>query len=1591
VTGSVTVQDSGLLSIGGTFDLNIPAGTGGNTDTVNLNGGTLAVGSFIQSGNASTNAQNAVIRFNGGTLKALANDTSSSVFFLPAPAVAARTTTNVDTGGAIINSNTYNITIANPLVHGTGTTDGGVTKNGAGTLTLTAANTYNGVTTINAGTLNINGINALGGANYAGTTFNGGTLQYAATTTSGTDISSATKPVTLSAGGATIDTNGNTVTYANSIGNSGVGALTKTGAGTLTLGAANTYSGNTTIGSGTVSVGTFATGAAAQPLGKGTDVNLGAATSSGRLLYTGAGGTLDKNINALGNGSDTIESTGSGLLTLSGNLVKNGTILTLKGGSNGIAVTGVISGASAGSDLVINGGTVTLSNANTYNGPTTITSGTLNATNTSGSATGSGAVAVNGGVLAGSGIISGTVTVGGGAVAPGAAGVNLTLGGLVYNSGSLTFSLDGAAVTSSSITTANATFNAAPTLTLNLSNLSSFSNGQTYTLLTSTNPIVDGGFLTGLPVTTIGRVTLTPAEVGNTIVVNATGSAASLVWAGGASGVTTGAISGDGSTWDNTQTNTVSGNWDNGGTYDYFYNQDTLTFDDTGSPNHTVSIVGTVSPGSVTVNTASSYTFANGGSGAIAGVGSLTVAGGGLNLNTVNTYSGGTNVNAGATLTTGAAGALPGTNTVTVAGTVDLGGFNQTIGTLSDGGVSTGVVTSGVAGAVTLTTGLAANSTYSGIIQDGSGNVAVTKAGSGKLTLTGANAYSGTTSVSAGVLNIQNATGLGTTAAGTSVTSGAALQIQGGITVGAESLSLNGTGVGATGALRNISDTNIYGGLVTLAGATRINSDAGTLTLSNAGTITGATFGLTVGGSGDTVINSIIGTTTGTLTKDGSGTLTLAGANTYSGTTTINAGTVSVVTPANTGTGGVTLNGGTFKTTGTTNAATTKVFTIGASGGTFNLANFTNPTNAQLYLNTANQLVGSGPLTIVSNTGAGIGNIRVAKANTYNGAITVQNGGNFEFGLAGAVTATANTGATFTVNSGGEIEVNTGVTNPAAITVNGGIVSFEGGAAGVYSGPISLSAGGATIGMRNWYNQATAGGSITGVVSGAGNLTLGTTDTTTSGAVTLSGANTYTGDTTIANGTVNAASIVVASGASNLGNSTNAVTLGTSAKTGTLNYTGGTAAYTRGFTVAAGGGILINAGSGTLNVDTGGVATSGTFTVNGASTKDINITSVISGSGGLSKTGANTVTLTEANTYTGATNIGTGGTLQLGNGGTTGVLSASSAITDNGNLTINHSNAVTQGTDFSSAAITGTGTLTQAGAGTTTLTAANTYSGGTTISAGSLQLGNGGTTGSLSVTGAIVDNGNLTINRSNAVVQGTAFSSAAITGTGSLTQAGSGTTTLNAANSYSGATTITGGTLEVATGGSLTGTTAISITGGTLLLSTDVAINNTSANVSLGTGGTLALSSGLGSISETLGTLTLSDNSTLDFGDTGTGNTLNFTNVILNGFTLTVAHWSGSYPPGATDDTGTPPDNQDRLLFSGLSLQSGDLDRISFTNDDGAFIGTGQQISFGGSSEIVPIAAVPEPTTILGGLALLGLVGYRERRRIKGLAASLKG
>ena len=172
--------------------------------------------------------------------------------------------------------------------------------------------------------------------------------------------------------------------------------------------------------------------------------------------------------------------------------------------------------------------------------------------------------------------------------------------------------------------------------------------------------------------------------------------------------------------------------------------------------------------------------------------------------------------------------------------------------------------------------------------------------------------------------------------------------------------------------------------------------------------------------------------------------------------------------------------------------------------------------------------------------------------------------------------------------------------------------------------------------------------------------------------------------------------------------------------------------------------------------------------------------------GSLTKVGTGTLTLTGENTYPGGTTV-TAGTLQLGDGGTTGNITGN--VANNAILAFNRSDSFTfGGAKGPVSVISGTGSVQQIGIGTTVLIANNTYTGGTIINAGTLQLGNGGTTGS--ITGNVTDNGILAFNRTDSFTF-----DGVISGTGSVQQNGTGTTVLAGTNTYSGGTTIAAGTI----------------------------------------------------------------------------------------------------------------------------------------------------------------------------------------------------
>jgi autotransporter-associated beta strand protein len=252
--------------------------------------------------------------------------------------------------------------------------------------------------------------------------------------------------------------------------------------------------------------------------------------------------------------------------------------------------------------------------------------------------------------------------------------------------------------------------------------------------------------------------------------------------------------------------------------------------------------------------------------------------------------------------------------TVNTSSQLNLNGWNSTIGslTLSNATVVSGSGTLTLNGQVTCSGNL--GSTISGnlnlggvlqtvnvangaaaddlVISAAVSNGGIEKTGAGRLVLSGTNTFDGNVVVSNGVLAVAASSALGSSVGGTTVTNGARLELRNNVAVGSESLTLNGSG-GGYGALDNVSDTNSWGGPITLASSAMILCESGLLSLGN--TVAAAGFALTFNTTGDITVNGSITGPGTALTKDGPGQLTLAGAgNTYSGTTLINQGTLAL-------------------------------------------------------------------------------------------------------------------------------------------------------------------------------------------------------------------------------------------------------------------------------------------------------------------------------------------------------------------------------------------------------------------------------------------------------------------------------------------------------------------------------------------------------------------------------------------------------------------------------------------------------------------------------------------------------------------------
>jgi len=355
---------------------------------------------------------------------------------------------------------------------------------------------------------------------------------------------------------------------------------------------------------------------------------------------------------------------------------------------------------------------------------------------------------------------------------------------------------------------------------------------------------------------------------------------------------------------------------------------------------------------------------------------------------------------------------------------------------------------------------------------------------------------------------------------------------------------------------------------------------------------------------------------------------------------------------------------------------------------------------------------------------------------------------------------------------------------------------------------------------------------ISGVITGPNSLTLG------SGTLILGAANTYSGGTIVNGGTLRlgAGGALLSTGALAINGGTFDLN-GRTQTVGALSGTGGmldlragtlttdSASSTTLSSIISGSGAFVKRGTGTLtllgaNTYSGGTTVSGgvlqgnTTSLQGVITNDASVVfnqssngtyaGNMSGSGSLGKQGTGTVILTGANTHTGGTTV-SGGVLQ---GNTT---SLRGAITNNASVVFDQATAGTYAGNMS-----GSGSLTKAGAGVLTVSGTNSYSGGTTVSGGTFRLGSSTalpTMGALTVNGGTFDlngfnltvgslagsGGTISLGGSNLIADDATNTtlSTTITGTGGITKSGAGLLNLTGTNTYTGPTSVSGGRLAV--------------------------------------------------------------------------------------------------------------------------------------------------------------------------------------------------
>ena len=1406
---NTTTVFSGTLTDGTTDSLQLDKnGTGTMTlsGTNTYSGGTVFNGGILAV-SSDSNLGTGPLKLSGGTLELLAGITSSKAITLKSDGGGGTILTDAGT------TSSFSGAISNV---------GGLTKSGVGILILSGNNSYSGVTTVSAGkllagsttgfssssaftvnsVLDLNGFsNTVASLAGSGTVTNGGSLNQAIVF----PLTPIGTPVILTTGG-----DGTSTVFSGTLvdGTSSLG-MTKTGVGTLTLTGTNTYTGGTTVMAGTLQVDgglgntALTVQSGATLAGQGTiagSVTIqdgghlapgpGAQTLSVGSLSLSTGSILDYQLSApgvIGSGVNT-------LVNVVGNLTLDGVLNVTNGGNFGSGSYRLLNYTGTLTDLTLGLGTLPMGFSSANVTVTTAVAGQVNlVVNADGAPTqfwDGSHTTFDGTVHGGSGIWDNfTTNFTNGTAAPNQAWQNgvadfsaapgtVTLGADILFQG-IQFSIDGYTVAGAG------TFALHPTGTATIT--------------------TDSGVTATIAALIVGTGGLNKAGSGLLIL------SGENTYSGGTT-VSGGSLSAG--------SDTNLGDPSGGVTLD----GGELSAGNGFSTSRTVAL--TANGGTLAAATGGEAIF----SGNLTGAGSLRI-GDAVNTGTValggiNTYLASTVIASGAMLQALSTTALSPTSAFTVTGTLDVNGFANEIGSLAGGGT---VTNGGSTGAV-LATGAANSSTiFSGVLEDGTAGLGLSKAGTGILKLSGANSYSGATTVSAGTLQAGSLTAFSPNSA---FTVNGVLDLHG-FSSDVGSLAGSGTVTNSGGPGSAIVVTPL---LPPGAPATLTVGGDGTSTLFSGALMSGTVpvIGVEPLGTGNTTL---------ALTKTGGGTLSLTGANTYTGGTTLNGGILAVDSDSNLGTGALHFNGGALEALlAGAGITSSKTVTFLAGGGTFiGDATTTSTLNGVIS--------GAGSLTK-----SGVGALALTAAETYTGGTAISAGalalGNG--GASGSIVGNVTDNGTLVFNRSdnitfGGIVSGTGILSqvgPGTLTLTGmnlytggttvssatlsvgsnvnlgngsGGLTLDGGKLLVANGfsaarTVALTANGGTLSVA-----AAGGGLFLGNITGAGGLTVG--DAVNTGVVGLGGTDTYLGSTTIVSeATLRTFSETALSPAS-------ALIIG-----GTLDVNG----FSNEVGSLAGGGTVTNGDTFDAVLKAGGDNSSTVFS--GALEDGTDPL-------GLTKVGLGTLRLSGSSAYSDPTTV-TAGTLEAGS---VTAFSPNSAFTVNGILDLGGfsntvsslagSGTVTNGgvpnnnlgpfgdptvgpavltaggdgtnTVFSGVLRNGAGSLglKKTGGGTLTLTGTNTYTGGTTVTTGILQIGNGAASGS--IVGEVMDNAALVFNRSDTVTF-----AGAVSGTGNLSQAGNGTLVLTGTSTYTGTTVVSSGTLQV---DGVLGNTAVTVQAGTTL------------------------------------------------------------------------------------------------------------------------------------------------------------------------------